>query len=114
MYPNMQSVWALNTELCFFYTPKHRRMAVLFAFEKLNETYEDTLLLIEKLKNTSKGDYTSRILWASDCPVGEFNHSQNSYSKNLELFKFRISEKFQDETLLENLLYNNAKNLYKI
>lgn len=85
-----------------------------FAFEKLNETYEDTLLLIEKLKNTSKGDYTSRILWASDCPVGEFNHSQNSYSKNLELFKFRISEKFQDETLLENLLYNNAKNLYKI
>lgn len=85
-----------------------------FAYEKLNETYEDTLMLIEALKNTKKGDYTHRILWASDCPVGIFNQSKESYNKNLAIFKKVILEKFNDEKLLENLLYNNAKNLYKI
>ena len=85
-----------------------------FAFEKLNDTYEDTIMLIDALKNTSKGDYTSRILWASDCPVGEFNHAKESYSKNLEIFKARVLEKFADKKLLENILFNNAANLYKL
>jgi predicted TIM-barrel fold metal-dependent hydrolase len=85
-----------------------------FAFEKLNETYEDTLMLIDALKNTSKGDYTHRILWASDAPVGEFNHAKESYSKNLSIFKQRVLERFADETLLENLLANNAKALYRL
>lgn len=83
-----------------------------FGFEKLNETYEDTLMLIEALKNTKKGDYTHRILWATDCPVGKFNHSKESYSRNLEIFKQRIMEKFNDELLLENILANNARKLY--
>ena len=34
---------------------------------------EDVIMLIEALKNTSKGDFTKRILWASDAPIGEFN-----------------------------------------
>lgn len=83
-----------------------------FAFEKLNESYEDTLMLIEALRNTSKGDFTNRILWGSDCPVGEFNHSRESYAKNIDVFKKRVIEKFNDEILLENLLWKNAKNLY--
>jgi len=83
-----------------------------FGFEKLNETYEDTLMLIEALKNTKRGDYTHRILWASDCPVGEFNHLNESYSRNLEIFKQRIMEKFNDQSLLEALLANNARKLY--
>ena len=83
-----------------------------FAYETLNESYEDTLMLIDALKNTSKGDYTNRILWATDAMVGAFNHSNESYRKDLEIFKLRILERFNDEQLLENLLYNNAKNLY--
>ena len=83
-----------------------------FAFEKLNESYEDTLMLIEALKNTSKGDYTHRILWATDCPVGKFNQSKEQYSRNLEIFKQRVLERFNDEELLENLLSKNARKLY--
>lgn len=85
-----------------------------FAYERLNETYEDTLMLIEALKNTRKGDFTNRILWASDCPVGKFNQSKEAYSKNLNLFKTRVLEKFNDEKLLENLLVNNARKLYAL
>lgn len=83
-----------------------------FAYEQLNDTYEDTLMLINALKNTSRGDYTHRILWASDCPVGKFNQTRESYLQNIEIFKSRILEKFQDKNLLENLLSNNAKKLY--
>ena len=83
-----------------------------FAFENLNETYEDTLLLIEALKNTKKGDFTHRILWASDCPVGKFNQSRDSYKNNLEIFKEKFMKRFDDEYLLENILCNNARNLY--
>lgn len=82
-----------------------------FLGEKLNDTYEDTLMLIEALKYTKKGDYTHRILWASDCPVGRFNQSRDSYSRNLDIFRQKVLERF-DENLLENLLFNNAKNLY--
>ena len=83
-----------------------------FAFEELNETYEDTIMLINALKNTTKGDFTHKILWASDCPVGKFNQSKESYQKNLEIFKQRILEYFKDETLLSNILANNARKLY--
>ena len=83
-----------------------------FAFEKLNESYEDTLMLINALKNTSRGDFTHRILWASDCPVGKFNQTQESYKKNLEVFKQRVIEEFNDKILLENILSNNARKLY--
>ena len=68
-----------------------------FAFEKLNPNYEDTLMLIESLKNTKKGDFTNRILWATDCPVGKFNQSKTSYFENLEIFKQKVLEKFEDK-----------------
>ena len=82
--------------------------------ERLNETYEDTIMLIKALKNTSKGDYTHRILWATDCPVGKFNQSKETYTKNLETFKTKILEEFNDEELLKNLLINNTQKLYNI
>ena len=69
-------------------------------------------MLIEALKNTTKGDYTHRILWATDCPVGKFNQDKELYSKNLEIFKQRVMEKFEDKKLLENLLSNNVRKLY--
>ena len=73
---------------------------------------EDVIMLIETLKNTSKGDYTSRILWASDVPIGEFNQSNELYRKNLDNFKVKISSYFQDEKLVNNLLYFNSRDLY--
>lgn len=76
--------------------------------------HEDTISLIERLKNTSKGDFTSRIMWASDAPVGEFNQKHDLYTKNLDVFKREILNYFKDEKLLDNLLYNNAKTLYKL
>ena len=85
-----------------------------FLGETLNESYEDTLMLIEALRNTKKGDFTHRILWATDCPVGKFNQTKESYSKNLKIFKQKVLERFNDEKLLENLLYNNAKALYAV
>ena len=36
------------------------------------------------------------------------------YNKNLDLFKVKILEHFKDEKLLEKLLCNNAKHLFKI
>ena len=51
---------------------------------------DDTIYLIEKLKHTQKGDYTHRILWASDAPVGEFNQIPDLYKNNLENFKEKI------------------------
>ncbi len=83
-----------------------------FAFERLNESMEDTLLLIESLRKTRKGDQTYRILWGTDAPVGKFNHSRESYLKNLKIFKQRVLERFNDESLLENLLSENARKLY--
>ena len=73
---------------------------------------EDVIILIEKLKTTSKGDYTNRILWASDVPVGEFNQSNELYRKNLDNFKVKIESHFDDYELVNRLLYFNARDLY--
>lgn len=73
---------------------------------------EDVILLIKKLKNTPKGDYTNRILWASDAPVGDFNQSNALYRKNLDNFRVKISSYFNDEELLKKLLYFNVRDLY--
>ncbi len=75
---------------------------------------EDTLLLIERLKNTKCGDYTHRIMWASDAPVGDFNQKQELYLKNLKEFQSAVSENFNDKNLLENLLFKNVQKLYGI
>lgn len=84
------------------------------SFTCLSETLDDTLYFIERLKNTSKGDFTRRIMWASDAPVGEMLQKSELYLKNLDIFKKRVLEYFHDEVLLENLLSGNAKRLYSI
>ncbi len=75
---------------------------------------EDSIMLIEKLKNTKKGDFTDRILWASDAPVGDFNQRKDLYKSNLEEFKMGILEHFKDEELLSNLMYKNVAKLFKL
>ena len=73
---------------------------------------DDVIMLIRALKDTSKGDYTNRILWASDAPIGEFNQTNELYRKNLDNFKVKISSYFQDDNLVNNLLYFNTRDLY--
>lgn len=73
---------------------------------------EDVIELIEALKNTTKGDYTSRILWASDAPVGDFNQTNELYRKNLDNFKVKIGSYFEDDNLLNSILYFNTRDLY--
>lgn len=84
------------------------------SFEQIGETLEDTLYLIERLKNTKKGDYTHRLMWASDAPVGEVNQDRVLYLKSLNIFKKQVLEHFNDEELLDNLLSGNAKKLYSL
>jgi len=73
---------------------------------------EDSILLIERLKNTKCGDFTHRIMWASDAPVGDFNQKPELYKNNLEEFKTAIIENFNDKELLDSLLYKNAMKLF--
>lgn len=75
---------------------------------------DDVIELIKALRNTSKGDFTNRILWASDVPVGEFNQKNELYRKNLDNFKVKISSYFKDEQLVKNLLYFNVRDLYEL
>ena len=75
---------------------------------------EDSIMLIKALKNTSKGDYTHRIMWASDAPVGDHNLKKEFYDSNLNAFKTGILEYFNDEELLNNLLYSNAQKLFNL
>ena len=74
----------------------------------------DVIMLIEALKNTSKGDYTNRILWATDAPVGEFNRTNELYRKNLDNFKVKIASYFEDDNLVNRLLYFNTRDLYEL
>ncbi len=73
---------------------------------------DDIFLLIEKLKTTSKGDFSHRILWASDAPAGEFNQTNELYRKNLDNFKVKLESYFEDKELVDRLLYFNARDLY--
>jgi hypothetical protein len=51
-------------------------------------------------------------LWATDCPVGAFNQTKESYQKNLQIFIEKINKHFKDTDLLEKLLYKNCCALY--
>ncbi len=75
---------------------------------------EDVIMLIDMLRNTKKGDYTSRILWASDAPVGDFNQKEELYSKNLKEFQEKILNHYKDEKLLNGLMFENAAKLFKL
>ena len=70
------------------------------------------MISLRKLKNTKKGDFTDRILWASDAPVGDFNQHKELYVKNLAEFQTGIFEYFKDKELLDNLMYGNAAKLF--
>ena len=76
--------------------------------------FGDLIMLVDALKYTKKGDYTNRIMWASDAPVGAFSQQEGYYDKNLSEFINKFSEYYNDNKMLNNLMYNNAKTLFCI
>lgn len=76
--------------------------------------FGDLIMLVDALKYTKKGDYTNRIMWASDAPVGAFSQQEGYYDKNLSEFINKFSEYYNDNKMLNNLMYNNAKTLFSI
>ena len=53
-------------------------------------------------------------MWASDAPVGAFSQQEGYYDKNLSEFINKFSEYYNDNKMLNNLMYNNAKTLFCI
>lgn len=76
--------------------------------------FDDVITLVDELKSTKKGDYTNRIMWASDAPVGAFHQNKNFYKQNLDEFRKKFIEHYRDENLLNNIMYKNAQTLFNI
>lgn len=72
--------------------------------------------VIKKLKNTSKGDMTDRILFGTDAPIDRF-HSDNAekiYKDYICDIHSAIKKNFPDEAdeLTDKIFYENAKKLF--
>ena len=75
---------------------------------------------IKRLKSTSKGDKTDRLLFGSDMPIGEFNTGKDGmsgveyYIKNITDIKRAIREAFPDEAeeLIDKIFYKNTKSIF--
>lgn len=81
---------------------------------------------IKDLKNTSKGDMTSRLLFGSDAPIGEFSTGiidnvtgetltgKQFYEKSITDIKTAIKKHFPDEAeeITEKIFYKNADELF--
>lgn len=73
---------------------------------------EQIVMIVEKLKNTPSGDFTNRILFGTDAPLGPFD-SIDGYGAFLAMVETVIGSSF-DEMTLYNILYSNSKKLFKI
>ncbi len=72
--------------------------------------------IIKKLKNTSKGDMTERLLFGTDAPIDRFN-SQNAkeiYKNYIDDIHSAIRDNFPNEAdeLTDKIFYENAKKLF--
>lgn len=74
---------------------------------------------IKRLKNTSKGDMTERLLFGSDIPIGEFNEGFENlsgteyYKKTINDIKRAIKENFDDgDEIIDKIFYKNAQSLF--
>ena len=75
---------------------------------------------IKRLKSTSKGDKTDRLLFGSDLPIGEYSTGKDGmsgtqyYSKTIADIQDAIREAFPDEAeeLIDKIFYKNAKKIF--
>lgn len=80
------------------------------------------LNVIEKLRNTSKGDMTERLLFGSDAPIAEFTNGKNGlsgielYEKTITDTKRAIKNKFgkDADNIINKIFYKNAEKLFLI
>jgi len=74
---------------------------------------------ISELKNMPQGDFTNRLLFGTDAPLGEFNHPDrkqpNYYAKRIGEIKSMIETNFKQdaEILTDNIFYKNSVDLFK-
>ena len=83
---------------------------------------EDIVKAIKRLKNTSKGDMTNRLLFGTDAPIGRFGKDgenglqpYNAYSKVVDDIKTSIKLAFpkeEAEEIIDKIFYRNAYNLF--
>lgn len=79
----------------------------------------DTEMVIEaikKLKDTSKGDKTDRLLFGTDAPIAEFSKGDGLYTRFVKEIKFAIKSNFGDEAdvLIDKIFYKNGADLFKL
>lgn len=73
--------------------------------------------VIKKLKNSSKGDMTERLLFGTDAPLGAFGEKAykklGAYGDNIKNIKDIIKENFGDEAgkFISRIFYRNSKKL---
>lgn len=86
-----------------------------------NSEKSDIIYAIKRLKNTSKGDRTDRLLFGSDAPLGRFGKNTNnltpleSYQKVVDDVKNAIKRNFSQneaEEIIEKIFYKNANDLF--
>lgn len=77
---------------------------------------EKLVEVIKKLKNTSKGDMTDRILFGTDAPIDRFNsdNAKEIYKDYISDIHSAIKKNFPDEAdeLTDKIFYENAKKLF--
>ena len=72
---------------------------------------------IDRLRNSSKGDMTERLLFGTDAPLGVFGEKalklEGSYDANIQNIKKVINENFGDaaKRLIDKIFYRNSKEL---
>lgn len=82
----------------------------------------DIIEAITRLKNTKKGDYTDRLLFGTDAPIGRFGNGgenglspKQAYSKVVTDVKNAIKKAFSQteaEELIDKIFYKNAQSLF--
>lgn len=82
----------------------------------------DIVEAIRRLKNTSKGDKTDRLLFGTDAPIGRFGgigendlSPHQAYSKVVADIKESVWKAFSAkdaEEIIDKIFYKNAKNLF--
>lgn len=82
----------------------------------------DIVEAIKRLKNTSKGDKTDRLLFGTDAPIGRFGGNgenglspKEAYSKVVTDIKTSIKNAFtaqEADTLIDKIFYRNAQELF--
>lgn len=89
----------------------------------VNNPEKTTIIgVIQKLKNHPKGDMTSRLLFGSDVPIGEFDTGKDGlsgkqfYEKVVIDVKNAIKKNFKEDAddLIDKIFYKNAKQLFGI